>query len=326
MRYLDIATAKRYSVIGLGTWQFGSREWGYGADYDEGEAARIVARARELGVTVFDTAEIYGFGRSERILGAALRASGGVEDVVVATKVFPVMPTAAIVQQRGVASAQRLGVQKIDLYQVHQPNPVVRDGTTMRGMRALRDVGVIGEVGVSNYPLRRWQRSEVELGGRVLSNQVQFSLVSRGPLAEMLPWAQRTGHVVMAWSPLAQGLLSGRYSKDNRPTGGVRAANAMFLPENLSGFGPLLGLLREVATAHDATPAQIALAWLVHFPNVVAIPGASSVAQVESNVAAAEIRLADDEHAALTAAGEAFQPLTGVNAIPALVRGRAHRA
>lgn len=325
MRYLDLGTAERYSVIGLGTWQFGSREWGYGDGYADGEAARIVARARELGITVFDTAEVYGFGRSERILGAALRESGGTDGVVVASKVFPVLPTAAIVQQRAVASAQRLGVQKIDLYQVHQPNPVVRDATTMRGMRVLREVGVIDDVGVSNYPLRRWQRAEVDLGSRVLSNQVQFSLVSRGPLAEMLPWAQRTRHIVMAWSPLAQGLLSARYDRDNRPPNGIRAVNAMFLPENLDSAAPLLSMLREVAAAHDATPAQIALAWLVHLPNVVAIPGASSVAQVESNAAAAEIVLAADEHAALTAAAEAFQPLTGASALPKLVAGRARR-
>jgi aryl-alcohol dehydrogenase-like predicted oxidoreductase len=328
MRYVEgIAagtqdTAKRYSVIGLGTWQFGSKEWGYGGGYDDAEAHRIVARARELGITVFDTAEVYGFGRSERILGEALRASGGTDDVVVASKVFPVVPTAAVVQQRGVASAQRLGVRTIDLYQVHWPNPVVRDGTAMRGMRALRDVGVVDQVGVSNYPLRRWQRAEVDLGGVVLSNQVQFSLVSRDPMAEMLPWAARTGHVLIAYSPLAQGLLSGRYDAENRPTNRVRAANAMFLPENLRAATPLLGTLREVATAHDATPAQVALAWTVHHPHVVAIPGASSVAQVESNAAAAEIVLAPDEYGALTAAAEAFHPTTGVSAIPGLVRAR----
>lgn len=342
MRYLGLDTAKRYSVIGLGTWQFGSREWGYGADYDTREAARIVTRARELGVTVFDTAEIYGFGRSERILGAALRDSGGTEDVVVASKMFPVLPTAAIVAQRAVASAHRLGVQKIDLYQVHRPHPVVGDAPTMRGMQALRAVGVVEEVGVSNYPLRRWQRAEASLAGasteaalagasidpgaasvpRILSNQVQFSLVARAPLAEMLPWAQRTGHVVLAYSPLGQGLLSGRYSASNRPGGGIRAANAMFLPQNLDAVAPLLNLLRDVASTHGATPAQIALAWLVHHPGVVAIPGASSVAQVESNAAAAEIALAADEHAALTAAAETFHPLTGMSAIPALVRGR----
>ncbi|MDT7710631.1 MAG: hypothetical protein QOG20_6238 [Pseudonocardiales bacterium] len=326
MRYLELDTAKRYSVIGLGTWQFGSREWGYGADYDQGEAARIVARARELGVTVFDTAEIYGFGRSERILGEALRASGGTDGVVVATKVFPLWPTAAVVEQRGVASAHRLGVKQIDLYQVHQPNPVIKDSTTMRGMRALHDVGVVDQVGVSNYGLPRWRRAEIEYGGKVLSNQVQFSLVARDPLAEMLPWAQRTGHVVIAYSPLAQGLLSGRYSAANRPTGGVRAANALFLPENLDAARPLLDLLRDIASAHDATPSQIALAWLVHMPNVVAIPGASSVAQVESNAAAADIALTDEQHAALTAAAEAFRPTTGVSALPALVRGRLSRA
>jgi aryl-alcohol dehydrogenase-like predicted oxidoreductase len=328
MRYVEgiapgpSGLAKRYSVIGLGTWQFGAKEWGYGAGYDDREAGRIVARARELGITVFDTAELYGFGRSERILGGALRASGGVDDVVVASKVFPVVPTAAVVQQRGVASAQRLGVRTIDLYQLHWPNPVVRDATAMRGMRALRDVGVVDNVGVSNYPLRRWQRSEVDLGAVVLSNQVQFSLVSRAPLAEMLPWAARTGHIVIAYSPLAQGLLSGRYDADHRPTNRIRSTNALFLPENLHAAAPLLAVLREVAGAHRATPAQIALAWTIRHPHVVAIPGASSVAQVESNAAAAEIELGDDEYAALTSAAEAFHPVKGVSAIPSLVRTR----
>ncbi|MEJ3654141.1 aldo/keto reductase [Actinomycetes bacterium KLBMP 9759] len=325
MRYLELPTSKRYSVIGLGTWQFGSREWGYDADYNGTEAARIVARARELGVTVFDTAELYGFGRSERILGTALRASGGFDDVVVATKIFPVWPTAAVVQQRGVASAHRLGVRKIDLYQVHAPHPIVGDGTTMRGMNALHEVGLVDAIGVSNYPLRRWQRAEAALGAPVFSNQVELSLVARAPLAEMLPWAQRTGHAIIAWSPLGKGLLSGRYTSDNRPKGTVRTGNAMFLPENLDAATPLLNTLRDVASAHGASPAQIALAWLVHMPNVVAIPGASSVAQLESNVAAADIRLEDDEHAALTAVAEAFQPVTGVPAIPGLVRARARR-
>ncbi len=321
MRHVEVSTAKPWSVIGLGTWQFGSREWGYGTEYADREAGRIVARARELGITVFDTAEIYGFGRSEKILGAALRETGGTDDVVVASKVFPVMPTAAVVQQRGVASAQRLGVRQLDLYQVHQPNPVVPDTTTMRGMRALRDVGVIDQVGVSNYSLERWKRAEGALGGTILSNQVQFSLVARDPLAGMLPWAQRTGHVVIAWSPLAQGFLSARHDAAGRVSG-VRAANPLFLPENLAAAGPLFTVLREVAATHGVTPAQVALAWLVHFPNVVAIPGASSVAQVESNAAAAEIRLADDEHAALTAAAEAFQPVTGLSAVKGMVRAR----
>jgi aryl-alcohol dehydrogenase-like predicted oxidoreductase len=242
--------------------------------------------------------------------------------VVVATKLFPVLPTAPVVQQRGVASAHRLGVRTIDLYQVHQPHPLIGDTTTMRGMRALRDVGLVDDVGVSNYKLSRWQRAEAALGAPVLSNQVQFSLVARGPMADLLPWAQRTGHLVMAYSPLGQGLLSGRYSAAHRPSGGVRAANAMFLPENLDAAAPLLALLREIGEGHGVTAAQTALAWLVHQPNVVAIPGASSVAQVESNAAAADVILAADEFAALTAAAEAFRPRTGASAIPGLVRAR----
>src|SRR5512135_696406 len=144
MRYLDAETTPAISRIGLGCWQFGSREWGYGQAYAGSEAQAIVRRAVELGVTLFDTAELYGFGRSERILGAALRAAGAdPARIVIATKIFPVLPVAPVVQQRAVASADRLGVRRIDLYQVHQPNPVVKDGTTMRGMRALQDVGLI---------------------------------------------------------------------------------------------------------------------------------------------------------------------------------------
>jgi aryl-alcohol dehydrogenase-like predicted oxidoreductase len=322
MRYVDgLDTAKRYSVIGLGTWQFGSKEWGYGDDYAAGESATIVRRARELGITVFDTAELYGFGRSERILGEALASSGGTDDVVVATKILPILPVAPIVAQRGIASAQRLGVRSIDLYQVHQPNPLVKDPTTMRGMRALHDVGLVDEVGVSNYPLQRWQAAEQAYGSRVLSNQVQFNLVHQEPADDLLPWAQRTGHLILAWSPLAQGLLTAKYDATHRPSNTVRQTS-VWLPENLDAAKPLFDALREVGAAHDATPAQVALAWVVHHDNVVAIPGASSVAQVESNAAAAEIRLADDEHAALTAAARAYRPRTGVPALPSLVRDK----
>ncbi|MBU4464468.1 MAG: aldo/keto reductase [Actinobacteria bacterium] len=327
MRFIEnVDTAAPLSVIGLGTWQFGSREWGYGGGYDDGEAGRIVARARELGVTVYDTAELYGFGRSETILGRALAATGGTAGLTVASKIFPVFPVASVVRRHGLASAKRLGIPTMDLYQVHQPNPVVRDGTTMRGMRQLRDLGVVRDVGVSNYSLSRWRVAEERLGSRVLSNQVQFSLVHRNPLDDgMLRWAEQTGHLVIAWSPLAQGLLSGRYDRENRPTNGIRSANPLFLPENIDAATPLIDTLREVAAAHGATPSQIALAWVVHPPNVIAIPGASSVAQVESNVAAADIRLGDDEYAALTAAAEAFRPITGARAVPKMISARRNR-
>lgn len=322
MRYVELDTPKPLSKIGLGTWQFGSREWGYGPEYER-RAADIVRRAVDLGVTLFDTAELYGFGRSERILGAALGEDRA--KVVVATKIFPVLPVAAVVQQRAVASAARLGVTNIDLYQVHQPHPLVADHTTMRGMRALQDVGLVGEVGVSNYSLRRWQVAEAALGRRVLSNQVRYSMLDRKPEEELLPYAQQAGRVVMAYSPLAQGFLSGRYDAKNPPSGAVRRANPYFLPENLDRGATLIEMLRQVAAAHDATPSQIALAYLLRHPNVVAIPGASSVEQMERNAAAAEIDLAEDEYHALVNAARAFRPVRGLAAVPRMVKARVGR-
>ncbi len=323
MRYLNAdpdASVARISRIGLGTWQFGSREWGYGSSYAGQEAHAIVRRALELGVTLFDTAEVYGLGRSERILGQALGEDR--ESAFLATKILPVLPVAPVVEQRGVASANRLGVRRLDLYQVHQPNPVVRDGTIMRGMRALQRVGLVGEVGVSNYSLDRWRAAERALGQRVLSNQVQYSLAVRAPERDLLPFAETTGHLVIAYSPLAQGLLSGRYHRGHRPANRVRSANPLFLPENLERAGDLIATLREVADAHSATPAQIALAWAIHRPAVVAIPGASSLEQLESNVAAADIDLTDGEYQALSAASARFRPVTGLAAVPRLVRAR----
>ena len=214
MRYLSAGTAIRISRIGLGTWQFGSREWGYGQSYAGQEARAIVRRAVELGVTLFDTAEIYGYGRSERILGEAIGEDR--ESVFLATKIFPLLPVAPVVEQRAVASANRLGTRRLDLYQVHQANPVVRDGTIMRGMRALQRVGLVSEVGVSNYSLDRWRAAEQALGSRVLSNQVRYNLVDRSPESDLLPFAESTGHIVIAYSPLAQGLLSGKYHRDGQ--------------------------------------------------------------------------------------------------------------
>jgi aryl-alcohol dehydrogenase-like predicted oxidoreductase len=323
MRYRDIGTTRKISKIGLGTWQFGSRDWGYGERYADQVAHAIVRRALELGVTLFDTAEIYGFGRSERILGRAL--GNDRESVFLATKIFPLVPVAPVVEQRAVASANRLGVRRLDLYQVHQANPLIRDGTIMRGMDALQRVGLVDEVGVSNYTLQRWRAAEDALGGRVLSNQVRYSLIARAPEQDLLPFAESHDRMVIAYSPLGQGLLSGRYNRANRPTNRVRAASPLFLPDNLDRAGDLIAVLREVADAHSATPAQIALAWVIHHPAVVAIPGASRIEQLENNVAAAEIQLSDDEYQALRAASDRFSPVTGAAALPQLARARLRR-
>ena len=148
----------------------------------------------------------------------------------------------------------------------------------------------------------------------MLSNQVAYSLVDRRPETGVLGWAARQGRVVIAYSPLAQGLLTGKYDRDHRPSGAVRRANPLFSDEGLARAQPLVDTLREVADAHDVTPAQVALAWVVRHPNVVAIPGASSVEQVESNAEAASIELTDEEAAALTRASDSFSAPRGLQA------------
>jgi aryl-alcohol dehydrogenase-like predicted oxidoreductase len=318
MKYVHVGGV-RLSAIGLGAWQFGAREWGYGTEYAEREAGEITRRALDLGVNLIDTAEVYGFGRSERIVGQAI--GGRRDEAFIATKLFPLAPLAPVVHQRAIASARRLGVQVIDLYQVHWPNPVFPLASTMRGMQDLQSIGLVRHVGVSNFSLEQWQEAERALGSPVLSNQVQYSLAERKPDRDLVPWAQANDRLVIAYSPLAQGLLSGRYDRSNLP-GGVRAGNPLFLPENLERAEELLARLRHVAAAHDATPAQVALAWVLRRPNVVAIPGASSVAQLEANAAAADLELTDDEDRTLTEASDRFLPRTGPATYPLLARAR----
>lgn len=317
MKYIDVDGVGRVSRIGLGTWQFGSREWGYGDTYASGAARDIVSRALALGVTLFDTAEVYGFGRSERILAEALGDQRS--EVVVASKVFPVAPFPAVVKQRARASAERLQLDRIPLYQVHQPNPVVPDSVIMPGMRDLLDSGLIGAAGVSNYSLARWRKADAALGRPVISNQVHFSLAHPDALDDLVPFAERENRIVIAYSPLAQGLLGGKYGEHNRP-GGVRSVNPLFAPENLRRIEPLLQILRDVAADLGAEPAQVALAWLIALPGVVAIPGASSVSQLEFNVAAADLQLSTQARDALTAAARAFRPVPPARIVTDLIK------
>jgi aryl-alcohol dehydrogenase-like predicted oxidoreductase len=322
MRYVEAGGA-RVSAIGLGTWQFGSGEWGYGSTYASEIAPQIVNRSLDLGVSLFDTAEAYAFGRSEEILGRALGDRR--PDAFVATKLFPVLPVDPVVASRARGSLRRLDADVIDLYQVHWRNPAVPLRATMAAFGALQRKGLVRHVGVSNFSLARWQEAEAALGGPVLSNQVRYSLIDRGPERGLLPWAQANDRLLIAYSPLSQGLLSGRYGPDHLPTG-LRAATPAFLPDNVRRLAPVLDALHQVAAAHDATCSQVALAWLVRRQNVVVIPGASSVEQAEANAAAADLHLTDDEDAALTAVSDSYDPVRGTAALPALARVRAERA
>jgi len=322
VRHVEAAGVRLFPV-GLGAWQFGSREWGYGSTYASEVAPRIVERSLDLGVQVVDTAEIYGFGRSERIVGRAVARRR--DEAFLSTKLFPVLPADPVVGRRARGSLRRLGTDHVDLYQVHWPNPVVPARLVADALARLLDAGLTRHVGVSNYPLARWQELERLLGRPVLTNQVRYSLADRAPERELLPWAQANGRVILAYSPLAQGLLSGRYGPDHRPSG-LRARTSTFQPGNLEQAADLLDVLREVAGAHRVKPAQIALAWLVRRPNVVVIPGASSVEQAEENAASADIELSAAEDEALTAASDAYRPVpSGLGARAAVVGRRLGR-
>ena len=299
MRFVEAGGA-RISAIGVGTWQFGSREWGYGEQYAEVESQRILARAIELGVNLVDTAEMYGFGRSEKLVGRAV--GGEREKVFLATKFFPLLPLPGQVLSHARGSARRLGVDAIDLYQLHWPNPLAPLSWPARGLARVLESGLAAHGGVSNYSLEQWQQTERIVGRPVLTNQVQYSLVARRLDRQLVPYAQRNDRVVIAYSPLGQGLLSARYTAADRPVGLARRSR--FSAANLARLRPLLDTVRQVASAHGATAAQVALAWVIRHPNVVAIPGASSVQQLEDNVAAADLDLTDAEFVALNEASD----------------------
>jgi aryl-alcohol dehydrogenase-like predicted oxidoreductase len=302
MRYIEV-DGLRLSVIGLGAWQFGSREWGYGDGYATEVAPALVRRAIELGITFIDTAEAYGLGRSERIVGAAV--TGLEPRPIVGTKLMPIAPAEPIVAWQAGGSARRLGVSTIDLYQVHWPNPLVSTRRVMQSLRPLVDDGLVAHVGVSNYALEAWVEAERALRRPVVSNQVRFSLASPEPLRDLVPHAAAHGRVVIAYSPLGQGLLTGRYASGEAVTG-MRRMGPLFRGDGPARVAPLLAAVTEIAAAHGATPAQAALAWLLGHPAVVAIPGARTVEQLEENAAAADLELSPDEMARLTDAAEAL--------------------
>jgi aryl-alcohol dehydrogenase-like predicted oxidoreductase len=333
VRYLDIDAMKKISKIGLGTWHFGSPEWNDGEDCARRNAHAIVSRALELGITLFDTAEIYGvaahcrscralvhglavrdtariggFGRSERILGEAL---GEGHDAFLATKFYPTVPFSPAMDRHAAASARRLGTRRIDLYQLHQPGRLLRTDRVMRAVRQLQRARLVTEVGISNGSLAAWSTAEKALGSRVLSNQVAYSLVARSAERDLLPFAESNGRFVIAHSPLARGFLTGKYDRRKAPPDVSRSSTPLFLPENLDRAAELMATLREVAHAHSATPAQVALAWVIRHPAVAAIPGAVNIEQLEENAAAADIELAEAEYKALQAVSSQFVPSPG---------------
>ena len=303
MRYLEL-DGRKLSRIGLGCWQFGEKGWGYGQEYGPQDSIDIIKRALELGITFLDTAELYGSGTSESLVGSALKEWPG--EVFLATKFLPILPLPAVMVSHCRQSLARLERPQVDLYQVHFPNPVVPLGLQMEGMRQVLAKSLSRYAGVSNFSLSRWRRAERLLGTPIISNQVRYNLLQRKPERGLLEWAQRQHRILIAYSPLAQGALSGRYSKDHLPSG-VRRTNPLFTQAALEAAAPLVSLLREIGEGRGVTPSQVALAYLLSQPQVIAIPGANSIAQLEANVAAADLELGADELLAVRRAADLVQ-------------------
>jgi 1-deoxyxylulose-5-phosphate synthase len=312
MDYVNLGnTGLKVSRICLGTMTYGSSQWRKWV-LDEKESIPFIRRALELGINFFDTADMYSNGASEEVLGHALKECGVArEKVVVATKVFN--PMGDDPNQRGLgrkhirhavdASLQRLGLEYIDLYQIHRFDPHTPIEETIEALSDLVDEGKVLYLGASS--MWAWQFATMlhtadQLGMHRFSvMQNHYNLLYREEEREMMPLCEAEGIGVIPWSPLARGFLTG-----NREAKTTRASTDDFATKlyekTAEADARVVEDLRTVATKRGVFPAQIALAWLLHQPALVApIVGASKMAHLEDAVAAESLELSDEEIATL---------------------------
>ncbi|GAA4217125.1 aldo/keto reductase [Actinocatenispora rupis] len=299
------------SPIGLGCLQFAGsgRLASLGArPIDQPTVDAVVGAALDAGVTWFDTAEGYGRGHSERALTSALTARGVPPGgATIATKWTPTGRTAGHLRRSIGDRLDHLQGHPVDLYQIHEPYSSLSSvPAQLRAMAALHHAGAVRAVGVSNFNARRMTTAYETLraeGVPLASNQVQINLLHRGiEHSGVLDTARRLGVTLIAYSPLAGGILTGRYHDDPAqvatvPKGRRWTGRGAYGTAGLARTRPLIDALRTVAEAHDATVAQVALAWLVTYygDTVVAIPGASRPAQATELAGAMRVTLTDAE-------------------------------
>jgi aryl-alcohol dehydrogenase-like predicted oxidoreductase len=282
----------KVSEIGLGTLQASGKDSGQSST-DE-DIIDAIVRSREIGVNLIDTAEEYGKGHSEEVVGRALKQAGR-DNFVVATKVYGQHLRYEELQKACSGSLRRLGISEIDLYQVHWPDPweQIPLKHTFRALEKLRNEGKIREIGVSNFAVRDLEEARSLLShAEIVSNQLRYNLVQREIEEEVLPYCEKNSISILAWSPIAAGALSGKYSKDKQPTDHRKTMAALFSQENLEEIGKVVDVMTEIAREHGKTTSQVALNWLLSSRSgVIPIPGARSSAQAEENAGASGWRL-----------------------------------
>jgi aryl-alcohol dehydrogenase-like predicted oxidoreductase len=294
--------------IGLGCWQFGGRGRTTAAIWKsppQEEINNMVKAALDGGINWFDTAQAYGMGASERALATALCKADMVNrDVVIATKWFPFFRTA-----RNISSSidERIGClspYKIDLYQIHMPYAFSSVEAQMDAMAALVKAGKISYIGVSNFSAKKMRRAHSALakhGLPLASNQVKFNLINRNLEKNVLAAAKELNVSLIAYSPLAQGLLTGKFHKNPDLLKHVPFFRRMSMRGKIEKTRALVKTLEDIAAAHNCSVSEVALSWAVNFhgDTIVAIPGATKLEHVRQNVGALTLKLSPEEMAKL---------------------------
>ena len=313
MKYKPLGrTGLFVSELCLGTMTFGGGDegiWGKIGALQQGESEAIIGSALDAGVNFIDTADVYSFGRSEEITGQALKnLKVARENVVVATKVFG--ETGPAPNARGAtrshivaglqASLKRLQLDHVDLYQIHGFDPATPIEETVRALDTMVRHGHVRYVGVSNWAA--WQIVKAlgiseRLGlARFESLQAYYTIAGRDLERELIPMLQSEGIGLMVWSPLAGGLLSGKFGRDQQAEAGSRRIAFDFPPVNKERAFDCVDVMREIATRRNVSVAQIALSWLLHQPQVTSvIIGAKKAEQLADNIGATAVTLGADE-------------------------------
>jgi aryl-alcohol dehydrogenase-like predicted oxidoreductase len=288
------------TVIGLGCWLMGASEW---HDVHDEQSVRAIHAALDGGINWLDTAEAYGGGHSEELIGRVL-AERGREGVLVATKVWTANLTREGVPAALEASLRRLGTDYVDLYQIHRPSDTVPLAETMEALLQAREQGKLRHIGVSNFTVE--QLREALQYGPLVSSQPCYSLFFRYIEQREVAFCREHNIGLLPYSPMAQGLLSGKFTPDWRPPADDNRRNNLLFREPTYGVAlEQVEIVRQIGAKYGKTPAQTAIRWMIQQPGITsAIVGARHEQQVADNLGAAGWELAPEDVAALSAAGD----------------------